>query len=108
MAVRRVVLGHGSYSIAKIAKIAALHYDNAKPHTARSTRTFLIDTIFSLISHPAYSQDVSPCDFAIFPILKQRFIGRRLTTIQSLTCAILAEMERISPQQRIRIFQNWI
>ncbi|KAK2945868.1 putative mariner transposase [Blattamonas nauphoetae] len=85
-----------------------LHYDNAKPHPSRTTRTFMNDTNFSVLTHPAYSPDLSPCDFAIFPVLKQRLIGRRFATIPSLTRAILAEMERITPQQRIRIFQNWI
>jgi histone-lysine N-methyltransferase SETMAR len=40
-----------------------VHADNARPHTARISLDFCDQNKLSVVSHPAYSPDLSPCDF---------------------------------------------
>ena len=47
-----------------------LHHDNAPAHTALSVREFLATKQISVLEHPAYSQDLAPIDFFLFPKIK--------------------------------------
>ena len=50
-------------------KHVLLQQDNAKPHTARQTKKKVkeLDAI-ELLPHPAYSQNLSPSDYHLFPL----------------------------------------
>jgi len=48
-----------------------LLHDNAKPHVAKDVLNFLKDKGVNLIPHPAYSPDLSPCDFWLFDYIKR-------------------------------------
>ncbi len=48
-----------------------IHMDNASPHTAQLTRTFLMLSKTKVLMHPAYSPDLAPSDFWFFPRLKK-------------------------------------
>jgi hypothetical protein len=37
-----------------------------------------------IVSHPRYSPDLSPCDFALFPKLKMKLKGRRFETVSDI------------------------
>ncbi len=37
-----------------------------------------------MVSHPAYSPDLTPCDFAIFPHLKKQLRGIKFQNIQEV------------------------
>ena len=54
-----------------------LHHDNAPAHTSAKTLDFLLDHGVRLMTHPAYSPDLSPCDFFLFPKLKSKMRGRQ-------------------------------
>ncbi|GFS18245.1 transposase [Elysia marginata] len=60
-----------------------LHY-NASPHKARATTQSLRELGIQVLPHPAYSPDLAPCDFWLFPILKDRLVGRKFDRIQDL------------------------
>ena len=47
-----------------------LHQDNAPSHTAFITREFLAKNNITIIDHPPYSPDLAPCDFYLFPKVK--------------------------------------
>jgi len=47
-----------------------LHHDNAPAHTSLFVREFLINNNMTTVPHPAYSPDLVPCDFYMFPKLK--------------------------------------
>lgn len=53
-----------------------LLHDNARPHTAKKTLDHVNNLNFDLLSHPPYSPDLAPCDYAIFPLLKKHLRGR--------------------------------
>ena len=47
-----------------------LHHDNALAHTALSVREFLATKQITVLEHPAYSPDLAPNDFFLFPKIK--------------------------------------
>ena len=48
-----------------------LHQDNAPAHTALSEREFLATKQIAVLEHPAYSPDLAPSDFFLFPKIKE-------------------------------------
>ncbi len=53
-----------------------LHQDNAPPHTSVITLAKFGEWGVELLAHPPYSPDLAPCDFALFPKLKEDLRGR--------------------------------
>ena len=47
-----------------------LHHDNAPAHTALSVREFLATKQITVLKHPAFSPDLAPNDFFLFPKIK--------------------------------------
>nr|XP_034307818.1 histone-lysine N-methyltransferase SETMAR-like [Crassostrea gigas] len=58
--------------------------DNAPSHTAEQTKLELDLLGFSRISHPPYSPDLAPMDFALFPYLKAELRGQRFSDLEEL------------------------
>jgi histone-lysine N-methyltransferase SETMAR len=54
-----------------------LLHDNARPHAAARTQAMLQEVGWEVFEHPAYSPDLAPCDFHLFPKLKEFLGGRR-------------------------------
>ena len=52
-----------------------LHHDNAPAHTSLVMREFLTKNNVTTVPHPAYSPDLAPCDFYVFPKMKLRLKG---------------------------------
>ncbi len=53
-----------------------LHQDNAPAHNALMTQARLMETGIDLLPHPAYSPDMAPSDYFLFPRLKRELRGR--------------------------------
>jgi transposase len=53
-----------------------LHHDNAPAHTALSVRKVLATKQITVLEHPAYSLDLAPIDFFLFPNIKEILKGR--------------------------------
>jgi transposase len=69
--------------------------DNARPHTALSVSRFLTKHNVTVLTHPPYSPDLSPCDFFLFPQLKKRLKGRRHENIEATQAAATMELTGI-------------
>lgn len=54
-----------------------LIHDNARPHTAAVTQRLLQHFQWEIFDHPAYSPDLAPSDYHLFPELKQWLGGKR-------------------------------
>ena len=48
-----------------------LHHDNAPAHTTLSVREFLATKQITVSEYPAYSPDLAPSDFFLFPKMKE-------------------------------------
>ncbi|KAI6659865.1 Transposase [Oopsacas minuta] len=51
------------------------NHHNASAHKAALTMDFFAENGIKLIPHPAYSPDLAPCDFFLFPKLKKKNKG---------------------------------
>ena len=59
----------------KLSKGVLLQQDNARVHTCKVTMDAVERNGYELIPHPAYSPDLAPSDFFLFPNLKKDFRG---------------------------------
>lgn len=82
----------------KKARGILFHQDNARPHTARRTMDKISELHWELISHPPYSPDLAPSDYALFPHMKSFFRGRRFSTRGELEEETNSILRAISPQ----------
>ncbi len=61
-----------------------LHQDNAPAHNALMTQARLMETGINLLPHPAYSPDMAPSDYFLFPHLKRELRGRHFANLAAL------------------------
>ncbi|GFO40821.1 histone-lysine N-methyltransferase SETMAR [Plakobranchus ocellatus] len=52
-----------------------MQHDNARPHTSRQTQDALRQLELTTLPHPAYSPDLAPSDYYLFPQLKKYLKG---------------------------------
>ena len=58
--------------------------------------------------HPPYSPDLAPCDFFLFPRLKNHLAGRKYQTRKNLGLAIFQCLNSIPRKDYENAFENWI
>jgi [histone H3]-lysine36 N-dimethyltransferase SETMAR len=63
--------------------LGSLH-DNAPAHRSLSVQGYLAKHCTTVLSHPPYSPDLSPCDFNLFPKLKERLKGRHFANSEEV------------------------
>ncbi|GFO50446.1 mariner mos1 transposase [Plakobranchus ocellatus] len=56
-------------------KDSFLQHDNARPHTGRHTQDALRQLELTTLPHPAYSPDLAPSGYYLFPQLKKYLKG---------------------------------
>jgi len=52
-----------------------LHHDNAPAHNALKIREFLAKNNIAVLEQPPFSPDLAPCDFFLFPKVKEVIKG---------------------------------
>jgi hypothetical protein len=70
-------------------------HDNVRSHTALSVNRFLAKHEVTVLQHPPYSPDLSPCDFFLFPQLKKTLEGRWHENIKAIQVAATMELTAI-------------
>jgi histone-lysine N-methyltransferase SETMAR len=65
-----------------------LLHDNARPHAAARMQAMLQEFGWEVFEHPAYSPDLAPSDFHLFPKLKEFLGGRRFKSDEEVKDAI--------------------
>ena len=84
-----------------------LHQDNAPCHKAQFTMDVFQRLNINLVDHPAYSPDLAPCDFALFPRLKAQLRGNRFNSEEELRRAVTDFVASIPAQEFKNIFVKW-
>ncbi|KAI6648621.1 Histone-lysine N-methyltransferase SETMAR-like [Oopsacas minuta] len=74
-----------------------LHHDNASSHSAIRTPEFLENSGLKTLPHPPYSPDLAPCDFWLFPRLKDQLHGRKISTNEELRGALFSKRSETYP-----------
>ncbi|OWA55219.1 hypothetical protein BV898_19607 [Hypsibius exemplaris] len=85
-----------------------LHHDNASSHTCSLTTGFLQQEGFKLLPHPPYSPDLSPCNFYLFPKLKECLRGKLFDTKKELDAAVHCRLQELSKNGFSPVFRAWL
>jgi histone-lysine N-methyltransferase SETMAR len=85
-----------------------LLHDNAAPHKARATTQYLEAVQLHQLPHPAYSPDLAPCDFWLFPTLKAALAEKKFLRIQDLARAVNSQLHGIPSLEYHNAFQKWL
>lgn len=83
------------------------HHDNAPPHKAAITQEFLTKSGLTIIEHPPYSPDLAPCDFGLFPFVKDKLKGRHFKSDEELIAAWDEACAEIPNHKWEDIFNDW-
>ena len=67
-------------------KKVLFHHDNAPAHSSTVAQAKLHDLRYELLPHPAYSPDLAPSDFFLFPNLKRSLAGKRFRSNEEVQC----------------------
>jgi len=84
-----------------------LHHDNAPAHTALSVREFLATKQITVLEHPAYSPDLAPSDFFLFPKIMEILEGRHFYVIDDIRSNTTAALKAILQNQFQNCFEGW-
>lgn len=90
-----------------IAKNWILHHDNAPCHTAFSVTEFLTSKNIPVFPQPPYSPDMSPCDFFLFPKVKQVVKGTHFESIDNIQEAVTRVMSGIPVEDFQKCYDAW-
>ena len=89
---------NGSRPLTGTSRIMIL-YDNASSHKAGA--------VIATLLHPAYSPDLKPCDFLLFPKLKELLAGNKYTHAQDLSKAVNSELRGIPKEEYRTALDKW-
>ena len=84
-----------------------VHFDNARPHKAKSTIQFCVENKFNIMPHPPYSPDLAPSDFFLFGYLKEKCKGCRFETVDELIEFITEIFSEINSDVLWSVFNEW-
>ena len=72
----------------KLSKGILLQQDNARVHTCKIAMDAVEWNGYGLIPHPAYSPDLAPSDYFLFPNLKKDIRGRHFRSNEEVVAAV--------------------
>ena len=72
----------------KLSKGILLQQDNAGVHTCKFAMDAIERNGYELIPHPAYSPDLAPIDYFLFPNLKKDIRGRHFRSNKEVVTAV--------------------
>jgi len=90
-----------------IARIWMLHHNNAPCQMAVSINEFFAEKSNPVVPQPPYSPDLSPCDFVLFPQLKNHLKGRHFGTLDNVQKSVTDELKGIAAEAFQHCYQQW-
>jgi histone-lysine N-methyltransferase SETMAR len=84
-----------------------LYHDNAPAHDALSVSEFLAKNSITKMDHPTYSPDLAPCDFRLFPKLKNALKGQRFADLSDIQRNVKTLLQGILENDFQDCFQQW-
>jgi hypothetical protein len=84
------------------------HLDNARPDNTRRIEAALTATKARRIPAPAYSLDLSPSDFFLPGILKERMSGTSYSSSYELISGISELIASVPKDQIVIVSKNWM
>jgi histone-lysine N-methyltransferase SETMAR len=83
-----------------------IHHDNGRPHVHKDVTDFLESEGLTIIEHPAYSPDLSPCDFWLFDLIKDSLNDQ--DNSQTLHDTVIDFLHNIDPGEYKKTFDKWV
>ena len=84
-----------------------LHQVNTPAHKAELVKEILQKLNIETLAHPPYSPDLTPCDFWLFPVLKDSLGGTRYKNREELTQAMTGSLRVMSRDGLAHMFGTW-
>jgi len=84
-----------------------LNHENASAHDALKFREFLAKTSITKMEHPPYSPDLAPCDFWLFPNLKNVLKGQRFADPSDIQRNVKTLLRGIPENDFQDCFRQW-
>lgn len=89
-------------------KLFEIHMDNCKIHNGSKSKTFLQIKKLNRVPHPAYSPDISPCDFWLFGKCKNLLEEKEISSQDELINEIDQLFDDITFEELQSVFDEWI
>ncbi|CAF3874658.1 unnamed protein product, partial [Rotaria sp. Silwood1] len=83
-----------------------IHHDNASAHKVIQTMEYLEARRVKLMGHPAYSPDLSSCDFWLFPKIKEQLCGKNFKDINEVHAAIQEQMDHLQKEDFYQCYEQ--
>ena len=87
-------------------KSGQFHQDNVPVHNSILVTDYLSKMGIKTVTHPPYSPDRSPCDFCLFPNLKEKFWGYCYETIEKMKEAVTKVIDTLTQEDFHEAFQK--
>jgi len=84
-----------------------LHHDNAPDHSSHLIHQFLVKHGIVQLRQPPYSPDLAPCDFWLFPKLKNPLKGRRFDDVEEIKRNATKRLLAIPKAEYKECFRKW-
>ena len=85
-----------------------LFHDNAPAHKSTTVQEYLKESGLDVSNHPPYSTDLSPCDFWLFPRLKEMLAGHRFESRCGIGSGIYQCLQHIPIEDYRAAFRKWV
>ena len=88
-----------------VCGIKLLH-DNAPAHKSATVQEYLKESGLDVLDYPPYSPDLSPCDFWLFPRLKEMLAGHRFESRCGIGSAVYQCLQHIPKEDYRAAFRK--
>ena len=82
------------------------HQDNAPVHNSILVTDYLSKMAIKTVPYPHYSPDLGPCDFWLFPKLKEKLRGCCYETIEEMKEAVTKVIDTLTQEDFHEAFQK--
>ena len=90
-----------------VRSIKLLH-DNPPAHKSATVQEYQKESGLDVLDHPPYSPDLSPCDFWLFPRLKEMLAGHRFESRCGIGSAVYQCLQHIPKEDYRAAFRKWV
>jgi len=84
-----------------------LHQDNAPAHNALSGKQFLANKNITVLEHPPYSPDLTPCDFYLFPKIKSVLKGTHFVSVEDVKAKTAEILNSLTDHDLRNCSEHW-
>ena len=91
----------------RVHGIKLLH-DKAPAHKSATVQEYLKESGLDVLDHPPYNPDLSPCDFWLFPRLKEMLAGHRFESRYGIGSAVYQCQQHIPKEDYRAAFRKWV